>query len=169
MRAGIAYEEEQRSLLQFTGLDSFLVRDVDVVLGSPFHSRNLLASASPVLGEHDIAGRSYRLYCQLDKESNSSLRDYRTTLPYSRYPISAFRCTDHSHRASRCVAICFPWYWDRVFAGMEVREAFIVKAFRCGVSFSQWRALRCPPTALDVRKRTGTSSLLRCRVEDECG
>ena len=126
--AAIAYEEDQRSVLQFTGLDSFLVRGLAVGLGSSLHTRNLLESTSAVLGEHNTTGRSRRLYCQLDKESNPSLRHYRATISHRRYFVSAFRCTNRSHRGSHCVAVRCPWNRDRVSPGMEICEAFIMKA-----------------------------------------
>jgi len=110
-------------------LDLFLVRGVVVGLGSSLHVRDLLGSTSAVLSEHNIAGGSCRLYCQLDKESNSSLRHYRATPSHCWDIVFAFRCTDRLHRASRSLVIRPPRHWDRVSSGMEVREAFIVKAF----------------------------------------
>jgi hypothetical protein len=127
----IPYEEEQRNLLQFTRLDLFLVCGVACGLGFALLSRALLGATSSVLSEHNIAGGRHRLYCQLDKESNFSLRHYRATLSDCRDLVSAFRCAHRSHGAACRVAIRSGGYWDSVSAGMEVRETFIVR-FREG-------------------------------------
>jgi len=120
--------------------------------------------------------RQVSLYRQLDKESDSALRHYRTTLSDCRDLVSAFRCTDRSHRASLCLGVRSPWRWNRVSAGMEVREAFIVNDFRasaCTILRGDDAAplllsLRSTERAED-RRRTGLLSgwhgrcyLLRC-------
>ena len=91
----VTHEEDQRSVLQFTRLDSFLVRGVGIGLGPSLHARNLLGVTSAVLREHNITGGSCRLYCQLGKEPNPSLWHYRAALSHCGNLVFAFRRTDH--------------------------------------------------------------------------
>jgi hypothetical protein len=75
VRDSIAYEEDQRRVLQFTCLDSFVVRGVVVGWGLLCTLGIYWGLLRPHSASTIFAAGSCRLYCQLDKESNSLLFD----------------------------------------------------------------------------------------------
>ena len=112
---------EAHRLLQFTGLDVLLVRRLADCLGVTQPCRFVLASAQAGLGEHNSPGRGYRLCCELEEESNFSLRHYSTDPADSRYGALALRHGNRQCAAADRLGTCWRGNLRRVSAGMEIR------------------------------------------------